>query len=146
MASYRKRKDQWQVQLCVKGVRRAATFTTKREAQAWAAREETTLREDAAGQIPNRPFRDLLERYSREVSSKKRGRAREQKMIAVILRDAIADVSLRVLSPTDVAAWRDRRLKQVSGSTVERVCGELLFMLQRVAGIVRGNEISTGIG
>jgi len=70
MASYRKRKDHWQVQLCVKGVRRAATFTTKREAQAWAAREETTLREDAAGQIPNRPFRDLLERYSREVSSK----------------------------------------------------------------------------
>ena len=60
MASYSKRKDQWQVQLCVKGVRRAATFTTKREAQAWAAREETTLREDAAGQIPNRPFRDLV--------------------------------------------------------------------------------------
>ena len=73
MASYRKRKDQWQVELCVNGVRRAATFTTKREAQAWASREETTLREDAAGQIPNRPFRDLLERYSREVSSKKRG-------------------------------------------------------------------------
>ena len=28
----------------------------------------------------------------------------------------------------------------------DRVCGELLFMLLRVAGIVRGNEISTGIG
>lgn len=145
MASYRKRKDQWQVELYVKGVRRAATFTTKREAQAWASREETTLREDAAGQIPNRPFRDLLERYSREVSSKKRGCARERKMIAVILRDAIADVSLRVLSPTDVAAWRDRRLKQVSGSTVERemtILSHACSVARREWGWLRVNPVS----
>jgi hypothetical protein len=79
MATYRKLNNRWQAELCVKGVRRSATFTTKRGAQAWAAREETALREDAAGQIPNEPFRDLLQRYSREVSSKKPGGTREQR-------------------------------------------------------------------
>jgi len=120
MATFRKRSGGWRAEVCIKGTRASATFTTKREAQAWAAQEETKLREDAAGKIPNKPFRDLLERYSREVSIKKRGAAREQKMIDVILRDPVADVSLRMLAPIDIAAWRDRRLMQVSGSTVER--------------------------
>lgn len=145
MAAYRKRKDRWQVEIYVKGRRRSATFTTKREAQAWAAREETRLREDAAGQIPNRPFKDLLERYSREVSSKKRGAARERKMIDVILRDPVADVSLRMLAPTDIAAWRDRRLKQVSGSTVERemtILSHACSVARREWGWLRVNPVS----
>ena len=145
MAAYRKRKDRWQVEIYVKGQRRSATFTTKREAQAWAAREETRLREDVAGQIPNRPFKDLLERYSREVSAKKRGAARERNMIGVILRDPVADVSLRMLAPTDIAAWRDRRLKQVSGSTVERemtILSHACSVARREWGWLRVNPVS----
>jgi len=120
MATFRKRSSGWRAEVCIKGNRTSATFTTKREAQAWAAQEETRLREDSSGKVPNKPFRDLLERYSREVSSKKRGAAREQKMINVFLRDPVAEVSLRMIAPTDIAAWRDRRLSQVSGSTVAR--------------------------
>ena len=120
MATFRKRSSGWRAEVCIKGVRTSATFTTKREAQAWAAQEENRLREDSSGKVPNKPFRDLLERYSREVSSKKRGAAREQKMINVFLRDPVAEVLLRILAPTDIAAWRDRRLNQVSGSTVAR--------------------------
>lgn len=121
MATFRKRSGGWRAEVCIKGTRASATFSTKREAQAWAAQEETQLREDSAGKIPNKPFRELLERYSREVSINKRGAAREQKMIDVILRDPVAEVSLRMLAPTDIAAWRDRRLKQVSGSTMARL-------------------------
>jgi integrase len=120
MAAFRKRNSGWRVEVCIKGIRTSATFTTKREAQAWAAQEETRLRDDSMGKIPNKPFRDLLERYGRDVSSQKRGASREQNMIGVILRDTVADVSLRNLGPADIAAWRDRRLTQVSGSTVER--------------------------
>jgi integrase len=129
----------------VKGRRRSATFTTKREAQAWAAREETQLREDAAGQIPNRPFKDLLERYSREVSSKKRGAAREQNMVSAILRDPIAEVSLRILAPIDIATWRDRRLKRVSGATVERemtILSHACSVARREWGWLRVNPVS----
>lgn len=120
MATYRKRGDSWRAEVCIRGVRVSASFSTKKEAQAWAGKEETRLREETAGAVPNRPFSDLLNRYAREVSTKKRGVIREQKMIAVILRDKIAEVMLPVLSSRDFSAWRDRRLKQVSGSTVDR--------------------------
>ena len=45
----------------------------------------------------------------------------------------------------------ERRARQLPAISLARappegVCGELLFMLLRVVGIVRGNEISTGIG
>ncbi len=145
MATFRKRNGGWRAEVCIKGTRTSATFTTKREAQAWAAQEETRLREDSAGKIPNKPFRDLLERYSREVSINKRGAAREQKMIDVILRDSVADVSLRMLAPTDIAAWRDRRLKQVSGSTVERemtILSHACSVARREWGWLRVNPVS----
>lgn len=120
MATFRKRNGGWRAEVCISSTRTSATFTTKREAQAWAAQEETNLREASAGKVPNKPFRVLLERYSREVSTKKRGAVREQNMINVILRDPVSEVSLRTLAPTDIASWRDRRLNQVSGATVER--------------------------
>lgn len=145
MAAFRKRNGGWRVEVCIKGTRTSATFTTKLEAQAWAAQEETKLREDSAGKVPNKPFRDLLNRYSREVSSNKRGAVREQNMINVILRDPIAAVSLRMLAPTDIAAWRDRRLKQVSGSTVERemtILSHACSVARREWGWLRVNPVS----
>jgi integrase len=145
MATFRKRSSGWRAEVCIKSVRTSATFTTKREAQAWAAEEETRLREDSSGKVPNRPFKDLLERYSREVSSKKRGAGREQKMINVFLRDPVAEVSLRILAPTDIAAWRDRRLNQVSGSTVARemtILKHACSVARREWGWLRVNPVS----
>ena len=145
MATFRKRNGGWRAEVCIKGVRTSATFTTKREAQEWASREETKLREESSGKVPNKPFRDLLERYSREVSSKKRGAAREQKMINVFLRDPVAEVSLRMLAPTDIAVWRDRRLNQVSGSTVARemtILRHACSVARREWGWVRVNPVS----
>jgi len=145
MATFRKRNGGWRAEVCIKGARTSATFTTKREAQEWASREETKLREESSGKVPNKPFRDLLERYSREVSSKKRGAAREQKMINVFLRDPVAEVSLRMLAPTDIAVWRDRRLNQVSGSTVARemtILRHACSVARREWGWVRVNPVS----
>jgi integrase len=145
MATFRKRNGGWRAEVCIKGTRSSATFTTKREAQAWAAQEETKLRDDSAGKVPNKPFRELLERYSHEVSSKKRGAVREQKMINVILRDPVAEVSLRMLVPSDIAAWRDRRLSQVSGSTVDRemtILSHACSVARREWGWLRVNPVS----
>ena len=145
MAAFRKRSGGWRAEVCIKGVRTSATFTTKQEARAWASQEETRLREDSSGKVPNKPFRDLLDRYSREVSSTKRGARREQKMINVILRDPVANVSLRALAPTDIAAWRDRRLNQVSGSTVVRemtILRHACSVARREWGWLRVNPVS----
>ena len=85
MAAYRKRGANWRVEVSVSGRRASGTFSTKREAQAWAAREETRLRESTGEEPPDLPFRDLLERSSREVSARKRGYARERNMVNVLL-------------------------------------------------------------
>jgi integrase len=95
--------------------------------------------------VPNKPFRDLLKRYSREVSSKKRGVVREQNMIGVILRDPVAEISLRLLAPTNIADWRDRRLNQVSGATVERemtILSHACSVARREWGWLRVNPVS----
>lgn len=66
-------------------------------------------------------------------------------MVDVILRDPVADVSLRMLAPTDIAAWRDRRLKQVSGSTVERemtILSHACSVARREWGWQRVNPVS----
>lgn len=145
MATFRKRGKNIRVEVCVNGVRRSATRPNKTAAQAWAARAETELREEAGGVLPDRPFGDLLDRYAREVSVTKRGAAREQKMVALLARDPLASVSLRVLSAVDIADWRDRRLKQVSGATVDRemtILSHACSIARREWGWLKVNPVS----
>jgi len=121
MASIRKRGDRWQVQVKVGGRRKSKTFATKAAAVAWVRETEIELEDAIAGKIPNKTFGDLLRRYSMEVTPTKRGAAREQKFINRFLGNkALADLSLRELAPRHIAAWRDARLREVSGSTVCR--------------------------
>jgi integrase len=65
-------------------------------------------------------------------------------MINVFLRDPVAEVSLRILASTDIAAWRDRRLNEVSGSTVARemtILGHACSVARREWGWVRVNPV-----
>ncbi len=124
MASIRKRGKSWTAQVVrqVDGKRlmKAATFTTKAEASAWAARTETEIADGKLGKTPDKTFGQLLERYRAEVTPTKRGALWESKRIAVVLRDDIAMVSLRELAPGHFAAWRDRRMRSVKPASVLR--------------------------
>jgi integrase len=72
------------------------------------------------GEIPNLTFGDLLDRYERDVSATKKGARWEGVRITLLKRDTLASVKLRKLDASDVATWRDRRLKGVSGASVRR--------------------------
>lgn len=120
MATFTKRGDRWRVEVRAKGVRRAKTFSTKKSAQLWASQVEREIEDGYLGKIPHKTFGELLERYQRDVSCLKAGHIRELKTIDLLLKDEIAQVRLERLSSKDFAQWRDRRLKQVSGSTVCR--------------------------
>jgi len=72
------------------------------------------------GEIPNKTFGDLLTRYALEVSAHKRGARWESIRIDLLKRNAIALVPLKTLDAPHVAAWRDRRLQEVSGASVRR--------------------------
>ena len=121
MATLRKRGDAWRAEVVKHGIRKSATFATKAAAQAWAAATESEIAAGKSGQFPDKTFRDLLERYRDEVTVHKRGRRWETIRIEKILRESgLAAHRLSDLSAPDFAAWRDRRLRQVSGSSVTR--------------------------
>jgi integrase len=99
------------------------TFPTKKDAQVWVNQmesEETALR---LGQVvPGKTFADLLNRYLETEVPKKRGARSETCRINRVIRDEpeLSAKLLTRLGADDFAAWRDRRLKNVSAAAVLR--------------------------
>ncbi|MDR2880890.1 MAG: site-specific integrase [Azoarcus sp.] len=120
MASIQKIGSVWKAQVAKRGVRRSARFETKAQAVAWATTLEAELDATHHGHIPDRTFGELLARYGEDVSVAKHGARREQVCVARMLRDPLAKVKLKDLCATHAAAWRDRRLEQVSPGSVLR--------------------------
>lgn len=124
MASITQHKDQWRAQVYVKGVRKSAIWPTKREAMAWAVRTEAEL---SANKPQSKTFADLADRYEREVVPTKRGAQWESRRIGV-MRDHFGDAALSALDAPHISAWRDARLRTVTGSTVVRESNLLKHM------------------
>ncbi len=122
MASITKSGKRWRAQVKRNGVRRSETFDTKAAAQAWATREEAAIIDAKHGVFPRKTLAEAFERYSREVSPRKKMWREEWLRLQAFQRDfpAIARKRLDELSTPDFAAWRDKRLETVSGASVER--------------------------
>jgi integrase len=118
MASIRKHGKKWRAEVYKHGTRRSKVLATKAQAMAWAVDVEREL--EAGGDIPDKTFGELLEKYRDEVSESKKGYRWEAARIGLLLRDPIADVRLPQLAQPDCAAWRDRRLREVSPASVRR--------------------------
>ncbi len=135
MATLKKDGNVWRVQIYVKGQRDSGTFSTKAQAQAWAAKRETELREQhATGVVKGKTCRDAFERYEREVSRGKRGHRWEALRLSAMADVALdevkfGDLKLCDLTAADIARWRDSRLKTVLGSTVNREMNLLSHVL-----------------
>jgi integrase len=120
MASIRKRGARWRVEVWVAGKRRSSSHLTKAAAAAWALEQERHLR-TATGDAPLAgTLGDLLRRYRREVSPKKRSARWEMQRLEALCADPVAAVALADLGPPHLAAWRDRRLQAVSAAAVRR--------------------------
>jgi integrase len=124
MATIRRRKSRWQVQIRRRGHRLSRTFRLRADAELWARQVEAEL--DRGGlPVDNRSLRahtlaDLLRRYEAEVVPRKRSADREVYMLRVVFRHPIAQVSLQLLTTTEIAKYRDHRLALVKGDTVRR--------------------------
>jgi integrase len=130
MAYIRRHRDKWQAQIERNGQRTSKTFPTKREAQAWATAEESKASRLRSGGAYT--FGDATERYERDVSSRKETPVQEGRRLRHFEAHFGAGTLLREIDAPEVAGWRDRRLKTVSGSTVVREVN-LLRNLFRVA-------------
>jgi len=72
MASIQPHKNGYRAQVYVNGVRKSATFRTKREADAWASSIENDIRKGEHKQSNGKTLRDALDRFIIEEIPKKR--------------------------------------------------------------------------
>ncbi|CAK7192411.1 hypothetical protein COMNV_00607 [Commensalibacter sp. Nvir] len=128
MASIIKRGHTWRASVCRKNIRKTATFDSLEEAKAWSYQLELSiLNGDYIDKlIANQPasevirMSDVLEKYGREVTIKKRGRNIELSRIKFLKTNKLFGYPIHQITPKLLAQWREERLKEVKGSTVNR--------------------------
>ncbi|WP_343527844.1 site-specific integrase [Sphingomonas sp.] len=132
MATFQKRKKAWRVQVRRKGKSVSATFDTKAEAEAWAITTESKIIEGGEPEaVINDPglsegatAADAFDRYADEISPGKGGARWEKVRLKMLKRRyPIFQRPIRSITGPDIADWRDKRLAQVSPSTVNRELG-----------------------
>lgn len=129
MATYRKVKTGWRAQVERRGVFRSRTFPTKAEAVAWATQEEAAILAGARGEYPERTLTEAIDRYRREVTSKKKREAARADNLRfdALIRDFpdLAGKVLHRITAADLSEWKNARLATVSGSSVLREAQQL---------------------
>lgn len=115
------------------GIRESKRFRTKREAEAWAAARETELRRKKRNPKEHGyTLADALRTYSETVADTKRGARWEKIRIEAFLRDDDLPTKKKIsaVTPEDLGAWRDARMKSVTAGTVLREIGLLSVILE----------------
>lgn len=137
MPSYRRRGATWRAEIARAGVRESRTFPTKREAVEWATAREAELTAIRGGKVRRWSVREVLEKYATEISPTKAGERWEKLRIAAIIRDpgnkSLMDKAMQDVQPSDLAAWRDRRLAQVQPASVLRELATLRAIWSQAA-------------
>jgi integrase len=124
MATIRRRKSRWQVQIRRLGHQVSRTFRMRADAELWARQLEAEL--DRGGlptdsrRLRTHTLANLLRRYEAEIVPRKRSADREVYMLRVILRHAVAQVPLHLLTTSEIAKYRDHRSAAVKSDTVRR--------------------------
>lgn len=117
-------------------------FPTRDAAEQWMLEAETELKARIAAakqapplpQMPPEPqaaapeetpeqrlvVADLLKRYATEETPKKKGASVEAIRLRALMKTPLALIRVGELTPRDLREWRDKRLKTVAGSTINR--------------------------
>ena len=124
MATIEKRGPFWRVKIRRTGLpAQTRTFDNRMHAQQWARSVESDL--DKGIVVDRRTAQrlslaEVLERYRREVTPTKRGSADENLRLKAMAQRPFARIRMSALTSSQLAAYRDERLKVVSGATVNR--------------------------
>jgi integrase len=124
VATFEKRGPFWRVKIRRAGLpAQTQTFDSETQAQQSARDVESDI--DKGIVVDRRvaerlSLAEILERYRREVTPTKRGAADENLRLTAMARRPFARVRMAALTSSHLAAYRDERLKVVSGATVNR--------------------------
>lgn len=121
MGSIIKRGAKYRAAVSKFGLRKSATFKTKSEAQQWIYEEERRLGILHKNGIVDILFKDVIERYQREVSPLKKTGAKEVQILNRFLDDPIANKFISDITREDVDDWIDSKVRTgIKGSSVRR--------------------------
>ncbi len=121
MATFRKRGKSCRVEVCKNGIRKSASFDTITQAREWAVITETAILEGhTTGVVSNNTVNDAFLRYAEEISPSKKGARWEIIRLNLLQKYPLASVPVGDLTATDIATWRDQRLREVSAASVNR--------------------------
>jgi hypothetical protein len=126
MATIRRHRGKWQVQIRHKGISALSkTFINRKDAEAWARDQEVQIDHR---RLPNDPRQlqrytlgDLVIRYRDTVTPQKRAARNEAIILNAFLRHTICSKRLSEISQQDFAAYRDERLKEVKANSLKRM-------------------------
>lgn len=149
MASIRQRGIYWEARVRRDGWPTISrSFNTKTDARAWATVIESEMERGVfidRTEAEKNTLGDLFQRYLIEVSSQKKGYDSERYRLISLQNDPIAKFKVAGLSGKLMAEWRDRRLKEVSGSTTNRdlnLISHVINVARKEWGIHIDNPIS----
>jgi integrase len=125
MATIRKRRDKWQVQIRRTGQRPISkSFNVRRDALEWSRDAE---RQADRGDLPKDPkvlrqltLAQLVVRYRDSISIHKVGYENECIVLNAFLRHPICGRALAQLRTEDFAEYRDERLRTIKSTTLQR--------------------------
>lgn len=99
------------------------SFHSLKDAQAWSKRVESDQQAGrwiAASSTDGLTLREALLRYSRDITSLKKGAAQEATVIGAICREKAVVPPMASIKSADIAALRDEWLKTLAPATVRR--------------------------
>lgn len=125
MATFRNRGPfQWQAEVRKTGYpSQTKTFETKADAMAWARHIEASMdirKFVDSGEADRTTFKQALERYLNEVTKNKKGIQEETLLVRRLQRHALGPRPMSTIFSSDIADYRESRLKSVSGTTVRK--------------------------
>lgn len=125
MASIRKRGTRWQAQIRRNGHKAVIrSFAQKSDAVTWARQQEVSIDRGEYWAAPDRDQQqnldDILRRYLLEVTPQKKGASSEAYRIKRLLKTDLSQLPLAKLSGSVIAAYRDKRLKEIAPASVRR--------------------------
>ena len=120
MASIIKRNGKYHVRVRRHGSRTVCkTFTYRKDAIRWANDRERLI-ESGIGNVQDTGMLAILDRYEQSVSKQKKSYDVEKYRIQTIRKSELAKKTIRTVSASDVAVFRDERLKLVQPASVQR--------------------------
>ena len=116
MATFRKRSNSWQARVQLTGYPdQSKSFKSYAEAVTWARKVESDIDTGSTAHLLKANnkvlLKELLERYKSEVTCNKKHASTEAYRVDFWLRHELASQSVASIRSSDIAKWRDERVK-----------------------------------